>query len=380
MSSVLKILKESAAASGVVGIPGHKLNKPVRSRSFLNDLGIEIELEGTGLPNAGYLDGVVAPSGSMWQVKNDGSLRGGLEYVLNAPCKEEEVNLLVNGLFDVFDTRKTKLVPSNRCSIHVHYNVGGLKVNSITSIIALWTIFEEPLLRWWGDARYKNHFCLSSKDEGGSVEAWAKYLREGRLPEETGLRYTALNIVAIRKYGSLEFRGGGAVNDPLIATTWTRFLYRLCEYAKNKYPNPQQIAYDLSERGPDTILRDICGEEFEDFFREIYTCVPDFIRSCYESFYNIQPVILGFPWDAWMEKIDKAYIPNPFGSEKKPKARTALEEIEWRPAMPAPRPLFTVNNVPREEEFVNGQPVRVVGGRRYIWNPRLERYQEERVN
>lgn len=316
MSAVLKILTESATQKKVPGIPGQRLNNAVMTRTRTNDLGIEIELEGTALPTAGYLETVVAPSGAFWLVKNDGSLRGGLEYVLSDPCKEEEVEGLCNGLFDVFTARKTTLTPSNRCSIHVHYNVGGLKVNAVTSIIALWTIFEEPLLRWWGEARYKNHFCLSSKDEGSNVEAWDNYLRTGRLPEEAALRYTALNLVAIRKYGSVEFRGGGAVNDPSVAATWVRFLWRLCEYAKAKYPNPQQLAYDLSERGADRILEDICGEDFEGFFRTVLRIVPDFNRCCTESFHNIQPVIFGFPWGDWLPEIDKQFVPNPFEKKK----------------------------------------------------------------
>lgn len=331
MSNVLKILSESAAKKQVPGIPDQKLNQPVAPRVYTGSVGIEIELEGTNLPNAGYLDTVLSPSGVSWLVKNDGSLRGGLEYVLSAPCPQEEVNYLVNSLYEVFTARRTTLTPSNRCSIHVHYNVGGLKVNAITSIIALWTVFEEPLLRWWGDARYKNHFCLSSKDEGSNVEAWSTYLHTGSLPDERGLRYTALNLVAIRKYGSVEFRGGGAVNDPHTAITWARFLHRLCEYAKATYQNPHQLAYDLSERGADRILEDICGEEFNHFFREVLVTVPDFNRCCTESFHNIQPVIFGFPWEAWLPEIEKEYIPNPFekaGKKRKSAANHAFLDAE----------------------------------------------------
>lgn len=328
MSVVTKILTDSAGLKKVVGIPGQRLNKPVRSRSETYPLGVEIELEGTNLPTAGYLDSVRAPSGASWTVKQDGSLRGGLEYTINGTCEAVEVPYLVDSLFEVFNVRKTKLVPSNRCSLHVHYNIGGFKVNSLTSIITMWTVFEEPLLRWWGDARYKNHFCLSSKDETANIEAWAEFLRSGRLPQENGLRYTALNMVAIRKYGSLEFRGGGSITNPNQAKTWVGFLYKLCEYARIQYPNPQQIAYDISERGPHEILADICGEEYQDFFKEVTNSVEDFNRCCAESFYNIQPVILGFPWDQWLPEIDKTYVPNPFTKEEK--KLDALRVAEWR--------------------------------------------------
>ena len=332
MSSVLKIIKENANERRVQGIPGKKLNAPVKRRDWAESIGIEIELEGASLPNGGYLDGIVSSSGSSWQVKTDGSLRGGFEYVLNKPCKDDEVDYLVRGLFDVFEKRGTRLVPSNRCSLHVHYNIGGLKVNTITSILALWTVFEEPLLRIWGEARYRNHFCLSSKDEEGNVEAWADYLTKGRLPEGNNLRYTALNIVAIRKYGSVEFRGGGAVTDPDRAISWTRFLYRLCEYAKETYPNPQQLAYDISERGAQSILEDICGDEFERIYREATATVEEFDRCCAESFYNFQPILFGFPWNEWLPEIEKEFVPNPF--EKGGKEKTLTQGIGWRHATP----------------------------------------------
>lgn len=332
MSSVLKIIKEGASKRKTPGIPNRKLNAPVRNTSYKESLGIEIELEGTNLPTAGYLDAIVSSSGAAWSVKQDGSLRGGLEYVLSKPCDSGEVDYLVRGLFNVFEQRKTKLALSNRCSLHVHYNVGGLKVNSLTSVIALWTVFEEPLLRWWGDARYKNHFCLSSKDESANVKAWQSFLTDGRLPEETGLRYTALNLVAIKKYGSVEFRGGGGVDNPDKAIVWIRFLYALCEYAKAKYNNPQELAYDLSERGALTIFLDICGEEFETFGREVVTTVEEFDRCCAESFYNFQPILFGFPWADWLQEINKEYVPNPFeNGQGKTKTRREPDPVvpQW---------------------------------------------------
>jgi hypothetical protein len=319
MSSVLEILRETSKARSVPGIPGQRLNRPVVGSPFLSPVGIEVELEGDNLPAAGYLDHIRSGSGACWLVKNDGSLRNGLEYVLSQPCEADEIEYLVNELYAVLAQRSTVRL-SNRCSLHVHYNANNLRVNHLTSIIALWTVFEEPLVRWWGDARYKNHFCLSSKDEDGNVEAWLNYLRTGQLPGENNLRYTALNLVALSKYGSLEFRGGGGPDSPEQATTWTKFLYRLCEYAKEQFPNPQQLAYAISERTPIYILEDICGDDFHDFFRQVVQTVPDFNHCCTESFHNVQPFIFGFPWDVWMNEINKEYVPNPFeGSGKNKK-------------------------------------------------------------
>lgn len=340
--SVASVLSKSGKINKVVGIPGYKLNKPVALSHFTGTLGLEVELEGTGLPGAGYLETVRSPSGATWEAAADGSLRGGIEYKLTQPCEPDEVLLLLNGLFDVFKARKTVLRPSNRCSLHVHYNVGNMRVNSITSIIALWAIFEEPLLRWWGDARYKNHFCLSTKDEEATLQAWESFLKTGRLPDDRNLRYSALNLVSIRQYGSLEFRGGGAVEDPNRAAVWIELINRLCKYAERNYHSPKQIAYDLSERGPVAIFKDICGEDLQEFADEIVAGVPDFFTCCYDSFHNIQPLLFDFPWDKWLEEIGKPYVPNPFEGGKIKEAMEILNAA--RPArLQAPQVDWVLN-------------------------------------
>jgi len=307
-------------------IPNRKLNQPVVRRSQKGDIGLEFELEGVNLLANGYFDGLKgSASGAVWQAKADGSLRnGGREYVLSVPCVIGEVDHLVNGLFDRFKAHGSTIQLSNRCSTHVHYNVGGLKVNQITSIIALWYLFEEPLIKWWGTERLRNHFCLSSKDEEGTVEAWEAFLKTGFLPETQGLKYSALNLLTIYTFGSIEFRAGGGVNNAKKALTWIKFLYSMCEYAKNTYPSPYQIAYDLSERGAETIFQAICnqcfGNEDNSFFREVYETVDDFQMSCMESFRNAQPFVMGFPWDEWLEEIEKEFVPNPFVKEKAKKS------------------------------------------------------------
>jgi hypothetical protein len=319
MSLVSKVLAENTNKDAVRGIPNRRLNQPVVKSRYTEPLGIEIELEGRNLPNAGYMEGVKAASGSSWDVKTDRSLRNGFEYVLTKPCNEDEVEGLITGLFGVFEKRDTRLIPSNRCSIHVHYNAVGLRVNSITSMIALWTVLEEPLIRWWGDARYKNHFCLSTKDEESTLQAWNNFLQTGDLPEGDNLKYSALNLLTLQTYGSLECRVGGAVTNPVQAITWTRFLYRMFKYAELHYLNPQQIAYDISERRPCAILEDICGTEFSGFMEQVLEACPDFNETCMESFHNIQPMLFDYPWPQWEAEINKPYVPDPFS--KKPSAK-----------------------------------------------------------
>lgn len=346
-STVLKKFMENKKPKKLT-IPGIFMNKPLAREVVAGDIGIEFEIEGRKLVTGGHLDGIMGEvSGSSWQSKEDGSLRGGREYVLRKPCNIDEVVPLVTGFFDRVSSSSMQIINSNRCSTHVHINVSNCKVNEITSMIALWITFEQALVNWCGLDRQKNHFCLSSNDEQGMVESWRYFLRDGSFPRGRGLKYTALNILTLRTFGSLEFRCGAASNEPTQPISWIKFLHYMCDYAKTVYANPVMLAYDMSERGPVEIFKEICEacgfDTNNSFCEDVMNSVPDFEQSCLDNFReNAQSLTLGYPWEEWMEEINKEYIPNPFSSEK------ALEPERTFVGVPAPRAFNEVPRFPNE--------------------------------
>lgn len=298
------------------GIPYLEMNAPIAPHPVEGDVGIEMEIEGTRLINDGYLDGVVGEkSGAHWQRKEDGSLRGGYEYVTSGPVYEDEIEPLVTGFFERAESRGMVIRNSNRASTHVHVNVSRLKVNHLTSILALWSLFETAAINWCGEERTTNHFCLSTKDEDGVVEAWTQFLRTGNHVTEGGLKYSALNVLPLYRFGSFEFRCGMAPDNAQDVIDWAKFCNALAKYAATTYPNPHQVAYDVSERGATVILKDMCEKHnlSEQFYIDMLAVFGnDFDFECLRSFRTCQPFVLGFPWHDWQEEIDKAYVPNPF--------------------------------------------------------------------
>lgn len=306
------------------GIPGLEMNAAVVNNTAIRgDIGIEFELEGRNLLTGGDLDGIIGrETTTIWNSKEDGSLRnGGREYVLSGPCKVTELDDLIMPFFKKFDERaRTEIQNSNRCSTHVHININGFKINELTSVLGLWMAMETPLINWCGEERMKNHFCLSSNDEEGVAEAWSTYLRTGKHPYgNRGLKYSALNILPIWNFGSLEFRCGAAADEPLMPLTWAKFLYHFVHYAKETYPNPEQIAYDLSERGAEDILNEIIARTGDlpiPFYNEVTEPYDgNFNVTCIEGFRNAQPFIMSYPWDDWLKIINRPYVPNPFGKK-----------------------------------------------------------------
>lgn len=311
-------------------IPNVILNRPMWTGNVpLGTLGIELEMEGRGLiaADGAMYDLAGDKTGARWSAKHDGSLRnGGIEYVLTSPCTISEIDPLVTGLFDKLKLAGSQLENSNRCSTHIHVNVGEQRVNKLTSIIILWAIFEEYLIRWHGVNRTRNHFCLSIKDSKTTLNTWLHLLRSGQIPnQDSGAKYSALNILPLWRFGSFEFRCGQEPNDPIKIILWGKFLHYLVQYAVNKYENPNQIAYDVSDKTPIAILEEICNQDpdLNTFYKEIINGETDrsFNEGCMESFRSVQTLCYEFPWNDWLPAINKEYVPNPFASKSEKRLR-----------------------------------------------------------
>ena len=77
------------------------------------DFGIEIEVEGQDLPNHRT---------KFWDTVEDGSLRNGLEYVINGAISHKDVVPALEELQKAFDDEESELSFSFRTSVHVHMN------------------------------------------------------------------------------------------------------------------------------------------------------------------------------------------------------------------------------------------------------------------
>lgn len=325
------------------GVPGLIMNAPFRPRGKTGDIGLELEVEAANnLPRDAQLDGIISPTTKvMWNAKVDGSLRGNaMEYVFNNPVNVDEVAPMVIGLFDTFTKHRTKLANSNRCSTHVHINIGGLTIDQITAILALWTTFEEPLIQWCGEARINNHYSLSAKNSVTMLEAWENFLRTGNTRWPDGLKYSALNILTMHNFGSIEFRCGPAADSPEIPIQWAVFLYNLCKFAKDNYRDLYNLPRDLSELGGINLFKNICKDAtgLDDFCNAVLKpySEQDFNEQALVGFRNAQAIVLGFPWDRWSELINREYVPQPFAKKKLVDPDDIIAGVVARGRWPAP--------------------------------------------
>jgi len=215
-----------------------KLNSPKKG-----DVGIEVECEGT---NLNWDEGC-----QFWRIENDGSLRGlfpheRAEFILSSPVKASEVKAAIKELTNM--QKDAKLNFSFRTSVHVHVNVQELQERDLLNMIYTYFLLEEPLLNFCGKERKGNRFCLRLQDAEGVLDAVIELAKRGiveykRNHLEDHIRYAALNMAALYKYGSIEFRSMRGTLDAGVLNNWVDALLAVRKFAC-EMKNPQEI-FDL---------------------------------------------------------------------------------------------------------------------------------------
>lgn len=215
--------------------------KPVSEE---NEIGIEIEVEGSNIPQA--------PSG--WTGVSDGSLRGeSLEYVLSRPVPRNKVEGFLNDLSDQFTKNRTRLNLSDRCGIHVHVNCQNLTTPQVINFTLLYLLLEDFLTHWCGPTREGNLFCLRGKDAEFLYSGLYKAKIENSLHilQKDQYRYAGVNLTSIHKYGSVEFRTLKTTNDFRTRTvSWVDILTNI----KDK-----SLSFDSSRDMIEEMKKDLLG-------------------------------------------------------------------------------------------------------------------------
>lgn len=283
------------------------------------DIGIEIEVEGKRLPCVSmsiqdYKEG--APFKKFWLYHPDGSLRGeeNGEYVLVKPIKFDQVPEALEALWRLFEACKTKLDDSNRTSTHVHLNVQQFHTNRLTSLMALYIIFEEVLTAWCGDHRVGNLFCLRAKDAPGMLHAIKALINldfAGGISDQ--LHYSGMNVNALNKYGSLEFRSLRGTQDVETILQWCNVLRRLYDLSAD-FKDPREICYLFSGNGPVAFFENILGDCAPYIRSGVPMSETEIRQSMYEGIRLAQDICYCRDWSLFEEvKLSK----DPFGRPQK---------------------------------------------------------------
>lgn len=222
-------------------------------------IGIEIEMEATSRFPAGQ------KTEYYWEREHDGSLRGeyNTEYVLNNPMKKIRAFKALRKLDLMLKECGTQVVDSVRAGTHIHINVRDLSFKEMWTMTTCWYVLEELLTSTLcGKDRIGNHFCLCAQD-ADAVLFKVKDALQGqgiRKLAKDDVRYSALNFVALVKYGSLEFRAMRTPKDFDKIKVWIDVLLAIKENSK-LFPNPRRVVENFSLGGERNFLKAILGNE-----------------------------------------------------------------------------------------------------------------------
>ena len=240
----------------------HKLFEILGKRKVEGDVGIEVECEGANL---------VRVEEKNWHTEDDGSLRpvGGFpslkcEWVLDTPIPVNEVRDSLTYLAK--RQEKATLNFGFRTSVHVHVNCQDLTYYQLLNMVYIYFLYEEPLINFCGEGRKANRFCLRVRDAEGQLEAIQELMQWGEQgllkmrPDRT--RYSALNLEALPKYGSLEFRGMRGTLDVPTLLSWVNMCVSIREAAK-KYEDIEAVHEAFIKLGSEEFGQLVFGKELK---------------------------------------------------------------------------------------------------------------------
>ena len=240
-------------------------------------LGLECETEGRRLPHV---------ESAVWDTVPDHSLRNGLEYV-SKPIKPADVVPGLTALFKAVKEADGVPAYSFRCSTHVHINVQDFTEKQLMNMIFLYMMYENVFMNYVADERVGNRFCLRFQDAQHLTHEVTTFFRAtqengldmaiSRLRQEN-LKYAAMNLYTLRKYGTLEFRALEGTDDVAKIDTWVQAIVRLrstamkWETPQDVYAafldNPTDIANDLFGHAPDAFLKPGWHEQVEEGYSQ----------------------------------------------------------------------------------------------------------------
>lgn len=225
--------------------------------STKGEVGIEVEVVGRHLPQE-----VVG-----WKVEHDDSLRaGGLEYVLKGPKSRDKLDLYLSRLEKKLNEDGVTVGDSVQAGVHVHINVQELSVDQMYTFLCMYLMLESLLVKTCGDGAEGNLFCLRACDAEYLIHLITKARRSDRLDylNTDNIRYASCNVMALFKFGSLEFRAFRTDKNFDGLRTWVGTLLQLKDASKN-YGSPAELIESFSVGDYDTFLRTVLGEYAEQY-------------------------------------------------------------------------------------------------------------------
>ena len=251
-------------------------------------VGLELELE--GVSHGVVMDGAPIDVRSLWRFELDGSLRGrNFEAIFKEPLAGVDVTHAVTALCSHLEQHDKQLRTGHRTSTHVHVDARDLSPDQLQKMVVIYIIFERALFHYAGHNRANNNFCMPM---GNYVDLLRGISCIGS-KDWNGFdnciqgieKYSALNLRALREFGSVEFRQFPGCYDRDTILTWIDMLLCLKRWAVESRPELNDIPQYLSGMG----VAGLIGEVFP-AYTHLFN-YPEVERDCYYGIRRAQDII-----------------------------------------------------------------------------------------
>lgn len=132
----------------------------------------------------------------------------------------------------------------------------------VINFVSLYLILEDLLVKFCGEDREGNLFCLRARDAEGLIDALVLAVQKDSLTglQNDNYRYASVNLSAIKKYGSVEFRAMRTPKDFDIINTWISLLLSVYDKAA-EHPDIANLIEGISYQGADRFLDQVFGKQ-----------------------------------------------------------------------------------------------------------------------
>ena len=178
--------------------------------------------------------------------KDDGSLRGGIEYVFNKPYNYKKSLELIKNLYERL--KEHDYVISERTSTHIHMDVRDFNPYQLASLLTMYYFYEASFVNIASEERRNNKFCITGLVSPLSIKnAFDLFSDDYSIKEALAYgrrrRYCAMNVLeAVKNFGSVEFRFFEGNLDYSKFEKWLKMLYTLGSTAK-KYTTRKHLFF-----------------------------------------------------------------------------------------------------------------------------------------
>lgn len=208
-----------------------------------------------------------------WTFKPDYSLKkNGVEFV-SRPLYSDEVTTALQTLDDSIQLETTYsyeelFYNSVRASTHIHINMQEYTMLDFFKLLAVYYPLENLLLKYCGDSREGNLFCLRFCDVDNIQSALINYIKSGSLGNlfTDALRYSAFNFQSLFKFGTVEFRTLRTPQDLSTIAEWVDILLAFRSKATS-ITSFTDIPYKISGMGAEYWAREMLGNDFVDKYK-----------------------------------------------------------------------------------------------------------------